>query len=685
MNNKPLVIFTGLALATLAALAGLTMGRGPKPEEPVAATAPVTEPEKPKAEIAALPEPEKPAEAQEPAAPEQPVQAAKPAEPEKPVAAEQPSVTEKPAEPEKPAAAEPPPEPVKTAEPPPEPAKTAEPPKLPEKPEFDTVRIEPDGQAIVAGQAKPGSEVTLKADGKEIGKGVANAEGAWVVVPEAPLAKGGHEIVVEQKAQGEAALSSEQSVAVSIPEEPNKKPMIALVEPGAATKVIQQPEPAEQEVAAVEKPPEPVKPAGTEAAKPAEPVQNEAVSQLAKPAEPVQSETVSEPAKPAEPAPGETAAKPAEPAQKEAVSEPVKPAEPGQDETAAKPAEPVETAKTDMVKPAEPVAQPEKPAGEIAATEPVKPPEEPQIAALPEPQVNDEAKEAPPSSLTMDTVDYNDKGDIVFSGRAEAGTSVRLYVDNRAVGDAMATAAGTWTYAGKQEIAPGTHDLRVDQLTPEGTVTNRIELPFLRETPEKVVALATPDANVAAGAAAETETKADMQPAPEQQEQPAVTTEPKQQEITPPETQERAAPATEPQEQAPITQQQEAAKTAEPQKEMAPATDSQNEAAATAEPQQETAPVELQKEAAVTAEPQKPRDGRVVIQPGNNLWRLSRVIYGRGVQYAVIYEANKSQIRDPDLIYPGQIFAVPNAVPPEQIDPKRKRPLTAAEGGPELQ
>ena len=48
------------------------------------------------------------------------------------------------------------------------------------------------------------------------------------------------------------------------------------------------------------------------------------------------------------------------------------------------------------------------------------------------------------------------------------------------------------------------------------------------------------------------------------------------------------------------------------------------------------------------------------------------MIYGRGVHYTVIYEANKDQIRDPDLIYPGQIFAIPNAVPPEAIDPKRK-------------
>ena len=51
--------------------------------------------------------------------------------------------------------------------------------------------------------------------------------------------------------------------------------------------------------------------------------------------------------------------------------------------------------------------------------------------------------------------------------------------------------------------------------------------------------------------------------------------------------------------------------------------------------------------------------GRVVVQPGQNLWRLARSAYGRGTQYTVIYLANRDQIRDPNRIYPGQAFAVP--------------------------
>ncbi|KJE34444.1 peptidoglycan-binding protein [Thalassospira sp. HJ] len=51
---------------------------------------------------------------------------------------------------------------------------------------------------------------------------------------------------------------------------------------------------------------------------------------------------------------------------------------------------------------------------------------------------------------------------------------------------------------------------------------------------------------------------------------------------------------------------------------------------------------------------------RYVVQPGNSLWRIARRTYGEGLKYWVIYHQNRNQIRDPDLIYPGQIFALPN-------------------------
>ena len=47
------------------------------------------------------------------------------------------------------------------------------------------------------------------------------------------------------------------------------------------------------------------------------------------------------------------------------------------------------------------------------------------------------------------------------------------------------------------------------------------------------------------------------------------------------------------------------------------------------------------------------------ITRGDNLWQISRRTYGSGLRYTVIYDANQDQIRDPDLIYPGQIFVLP--------------------------
>lgn len=58
--------------------------------------------------------------------------------------------------------------------------------------------------------------------------------------------------------------------------------------------------------------------------------------------------------------------------------------------------------------------------------------------------------------------------------------------------------------------------------------------------------------------------------------------------------------------------------------------------------------------------PRLPEGVRVVVQPGNNLWVLARRAYGEGTAYTVIYDANKGQIVDPDRIFPGQVFIVPD-------------------------
>lgn len=49
------------------------------------------------------------------------------------------------------------------------------------------------------------------------------------------------------------------------------------------------------------------------------------------------------------------------------------------------------------------------------------------------------------------------------------------------------------------------------------------------------------------------------------------------------------------------------------------------------------------------------------VQPGNTLWAIAEERFGEGIMYVAVFEANKDQIRDPDLIYPGQVFRLPEA------------------------
>lgn len=52
-------------------------------------------------------------------------------------------------------------------------------------------------------------------------------------------------------------------------------------------------------------------------------------------------------------------------------------------------------------------------------------------------------------------------------------------------------------------------------------------------------------------------------------------------------------------------------------------------------------------------------DGSVIIRRGDTLWHISRRVYGHGVRYSTIYLANQDQIADPNRIWPGQLFKVP--------------------------
>ncbi|MTJ05681.1 MAG: LysM peptidoglycan-binding domain-containing protein [Sediminimonas qiaohouensis] len=71
----------------------------------------------------------------------------------------------------------------------------------------------------------------------------------------------------------------------------------------------------------------------------------------------------------------------------------------------------------------------------------------------------------------------------------------------------------------------------------------------------------------------------------------------------------------------------------------------------------------LEKTTKGAADDAAPAVRRVVVQRGNTLWGIARRNYGEGILYVRVFEANRDKIRDPDLIYPGQVFTVPE---PEQ-------------------
>lgn len=52
----------------------------------------------------------------------------------------------------------------------------------------------------------------------------------------------------------------------------------------------------------------------------------------------------------------------------------------------------------------------------------------------------------------------------------------------------------------------------------------------------------------------------------------------------------------------------------------------------------------------------------VIVQPGSTLWAIARERYGAGILYVQVFAANRDKIRDPDLIYPGQVFDLPKDV-----------------------
>lgn len=306
----------------------------------------------------------------------------------------------------------------------------------PRAPSFDVVRVNPRGDAVIAGRATPNAKVTVRDGDTVIGEIQADQRGEWVLLPTEPLPPGNRQLTLESELPDGSRLQSQDVVVLAVPE-PQKD-------------IAGQPSAAPQTPLAMVVPREGGGPATVLQAPVAPPQQQEAV-------------------------------------------------------------------------PAQPTApQPEPAKG-------------PSVVSLPE-----DARQSD-MPVSVDVVDYDARGAVIFSGRAEPDGQVRVYLDDKPLGDAKADEKGNWRFRPEGEVAAGTYRLRVDRLASDGKVVARVELPFARSEPLSGLL-----------------------------------------------------------------------------------------------------------------------EGRVVvIQPGNNLWRIARRTYGDGMAFTLIYSANRDQIRDPDLIYPGQVFILP--------------------------
>ena len=71
-----------------------------------------------------------------------------------------------------------------------------------------------------------------------------------------------------------------------------------------------------------------------------------------------------------------------------------------------------------------------------------------------------------------------------------------------------------------------------------------------------------------------------------------------------------------------------------------------------------TATVTNKRPAETSPEPKK--DTTYTVKTGDCLWNIAKKFYGNGAKYTVIYEANKDKIKNPNLIYTGQVFVIPS-------------------------
>ena len=248
--------------------------------------------------------------------------------------------------------------------------------------------------------------------------------------------------------------------------------------------------------------------------------------------------------------------------------------------------------------------------------------------------LQDGAPSAAKPSVTIDTISYSSNGDVILGGRGQAGNFVRIYLDNQFLATSKIAADGYWALE-LSDLEPGIYTLRVDELNAAGDVVSRAETPFKREAAEELAEL------MAAG----TETE---EPSAEGPSESAAETQ-----VVDAEALASVEPeaADDPQPEEVVTQEE-----VNVQAEVAELNPQGEQSSDGGSLAVEGQPADT---ASVLRTPSKKFRVRTV-QPGSTLWAIAKESYGAGIEYFKVFEANKERIRDPDLIYPGQVFEIPD-------------------------
>lgn len=108
-------------------------------------------------------------------------------------------------------------------------------------PAFDIARIEPTGEAVIAGRSRPGATVELLRNGELHDRAVADQSGQFVMVPR-KLPPGTYDLTLRSRAPDGNQVTSKQSVAVAIEPKPTDRPVVALIAPNKPTVILSQPD-----------------------------------------------------------------------------------------------------------------------------------------------------------------------------------------------------------------------------------------------------------------------------------------------------------------------------------------------------------------------------------------------------------------------------------------------------------